>query len=157
MTNKHLTSIAFSITDEVPFFGDYNRNNLDKKKAIFLTELSSTSGLNLSNNEKRTHMNQIIKSIYRCVYIKINYKMVIHFPTNGHGPSGFTFYISFSNKNSYKRQCLLKESFDRIFVHLSFFLTYQFKTGVHFTNAPMEMLSKELSKVLLSFLRFKRC
>ena len=48
------TSSAYSITDEVLLFGDYNLNYFNKRESTFLDEFASNSGLTLSNIEKPT-------------------------------------------------------------------------------------------------------
>ena len=48
------TSSAYSITDEVLLFGDYNLNYFNKRESTLLDEFSSNSGLTLSNTEKTT-------------------------------------------------------------------------------------------------------
>ena len=52
LTSK--TSSAYSITDEVFLFGDYNLNYFNKRESILLDEFASNSGLTLSNTEKLT-------------------------------------------------------------------------------------------------------
>ena len=48
------TSSAYSITDEVWLFGDYNLNYLNKRESTLLDEFASNSGFTLSNTEKPT-------------------------------------------------------------------------------------------------------
>ena len=48
------TSSAYSITDEVLLFGDYNLNYFNKRESTLLDEFASNSGLTLSNTEKPT-------------------------------------------------------------------------------------------------------
>ena len=48
------TSPAYSITDEVLLFGDYNLNYFNKRESTLLDEFASNSGLTLSNTEKPT-------------------------------------------------------------------------------------------------------
>ena len=47
-------SSAYSITDEVLLFGDYNLNYFNKRESTLLDEFASNSGLTLSNTEKPT-------------------------------------------------------------------------------------------------------
>ena len=48
------TSSAYSITDEVLLFGDYNLNYFNKRESTFLDEFASISGLTLSDTKKPT-------------------------------------------------------------------------------------------------------
>ena len=48
------TSSAYSITDEVLPFGDYNLNYFKKRGSTLWDEFASNSGLTLSNTEKPT-------------------------------------------------------------------------------------------------------
>ena len=47
-------SSAYSITDEILLFGDYNLNYFNKRLSTLLDEFASNSGLTLSNTEKPT-------------------------------------------------------------------------------------------------------
>ena len=46
------TSLAYSITDEILLFGNYNLNYFNKRESTLLDERASISGLTLSNTEK---------------------------------------------------------------------------------------------------------
>ena len=48
------TSSAYSITDKVLLFGDYNLNYFNKRESTLLDEFASNFGLTLSNTEKPT-------------------------------------------------------------------------------------------------------
>ena len=48
------TFSAYSITDEVLLFGDYNLNYFNKRESALLDEFASNSGFTLSNTEKPT-------------------------------------------------------------------------------------------------------
>ena len=48
------TSSAYSNTDEVLLFGDYNLNYFNKRESTLLDEFASNSGLTWSNTEKPT-------------------------------------------------------------------------------------------------------
>ena len=48
------TSSAYSITNEVLLFGDYNLNYFNKRESTLLDEFASNSGLALSNTQKPT-------------------------------------------------------------------------------------------------------
>ena len=48
------TSLAYSITDEILLFGNYNLNYFNKRESTLLDERASISGLTLSNTEKPT-------------------------------------------------------------------------------------------------------